>query len=521
METNLKGMYQLLLGEVISRNARKFPGKTALVWDGGSLSYGRMNERVNALARGLAGLGVKKGDKVALLFFNGPEILEACYAAFKLGAVAVPVNFRLAPPEIAYILNNCDAGHLIMGSEFIESVQGIRGDISLVRRIIVTGVEAPEGMLAYEALIGENAIKDVVVELEDDDDALILYTSGTTGRPKGAVLTHKGFLLNAMNWVMAYNTRYTDKLLCIPPLFHVASLGYSVTQFYAGATVYIEKDFMPSKVWEFIDREKITTLFLVPSMWIALLQVEGFERYDRSTLRVLNTGAAIMPVEVKKQLLETFPNGGLYDCFGQTEMNAAVTVLMAQDTLRKPASVGLPLPSLEVRAVDDDDNDVPVGEVGEAVYRGPTVMKEYYKNPEATREVMRSGWFHSGDLIKIDEDGFIYVVDRKKDMIISGGENVYPAEVEEVLYAHPDILEVAVFGVPDPKWGESVKATVVLKPGKKLTQEEVIEYCKKNLASYKKPKSIDFIDALPKSAAGKILKTTLRGPYWANLDKKI
>jgi len=228
-----------------------------------------------------------------------------------------------------------------------------------------------------------------------------------------------------------------------------------------------------------------------------------------------------MPIEVKNQLLQAFSNAGIYDCFGQTEMSPAVTLLRAEDALHKQGSVGQALACVEIRVVNDDDQDVPIGEVGEAIYRGPNVMKGYYKNPKATEEAMRGGWFHSGDLVREDGEGYFYVVDRKKDMIISGGENIYPAEVEEVLYRHPDILEAAVFGIPDEQWGEGVKATVVLKPGKKLTAEEVIDHCKEYLASYKKPKSVDFLDALPRNPAGKVLKTVLREKYWAKRDRKI
>jgi acyl-CoA synthetase (AMP-forming)/AMP-acid ligase II len=230
-------------------------------------------------------------------------------------------------------------------------------------------------------------------------------------------------------------------------------------------------------------------------------------------MRILNTGAAIMPIEVKNQILETFPNAGIYDCFGQTEMNGGVTILDARDAIRKPGSVGLAVPNLEIRLVDDDGQDVLPGEIGEGIYRGPTVMKSYYKNPTATAEAMRGGWFHSGDLLRQDEDGYYYVVDRKKDMLISGGENIYPAEIEEVLYQHPDILEAAVIGVPDPKWGENVKAIVVPKKGRILTADQIIEHCVTHLASYKKPKSVNFVDALPRSVAGKVLKTILRDEY--------
>jgi len=521
MEEQYNPMYQLLLGEVIARNARKFPEKRALIWAEGERTYGEMNARINALAHSLTRMGVGKGDKVAILLPNVPETIEACYAAFKIGAVAVPLNFRLSGNELEYIINNADARILILGHEFSETIGQIRPMLSLIREFIVVGTSSKRDMKPYEDLIGKGMDEEPHCRLFDDDDALILYTSGTTGRPKGAVMSHKAFMLNAFSWAMAYHAEFDDILVCIPPLFHVASLGYTLTQFYVGASVYIEHSFDPKRTWEIVHREKITTLFLVPAMWIALLQVEGIQSYDRSSLRILNTGAAIMPIEVKRKILETFPNAGIFDCFGQTEMAGGVTILDARDALRKPGSVGKAVPFLEIRLVDDEEREVMRGEVGEAVYRGPTVTKGYYKNPEATREAMKGGWFHSGDLLRQDEEGYYFIVDRKKDMIISGGENIYPAEIEQVLYEHPAVLEAAVIGIPDPKWGESVKAVVALKQGKQLSEEEVIAFCKTRLASYKKPKSVEFVDALPRSAAGKILKTIMRERYWKGQESKV
>ena len=513
MTSQNTSMYQLILGDVLGRNARKFPNKTALMWDSGQIDYETFNLRINALANGFLKLGIIRNSTVGLLLVNGPEILETCFALFKIGAVAVPINFRLAGKEIEYILNDSDAKILVLGAEFVPTIQGIKTGLPQVGDYIVVSDTPPKGMKSYNNIIMSNDGSETRADFSDDDDALILYTSGTTGRPKGAVMTHKSFLMNAINWVVAYGTEHDDILLCIPPLFHVAALGYALTQFYMGATIYIEKDFDPQRTWEIVGKEKITTLFLVPAMWIALLQVENKESFDTSSMRILNTGAAIMPIEIKNQILSTFPNAGIFDCFGQTEMNGGVTILDARDALKKPGSVGVAVPNLEIRLVDNDEKDVPVGEIGEGIYRGPTVMKSYYKNPDATAEAMKGGWFHSGDLLRRDEDGYYYVVDRKKDMLISGGENIYPAEIEEVLYQHPDILEAAVIGLPDPKWGENVGAIIVPKAGKTLTAEKIIDHCKQHLAGYKKPKSVIFIDALPRSVAGKVLKTVLRDQY--------
>ena len=521
MEGDRSPMYQLLLGEVMGRNARKFHQKRALIWNGGYLDYGSLNARVNRLANSLTEMDVGRGDKVAMLLTNRPEIIETCYATFKIGAIAVPLNFRLAGAEVEYILNNSESKVLVVEADFVDMIKEILANVQNIGEIIVVGGNDPRKMKRYEELVEKGSSEEPRLLLSDNDDALILYTSGTTGRPKGAVISHKGFMLNAISWAMAYHTQSEDTLLCIPPLFHVASLGYTLTQFYLGAAVYIENTFDPERALRIIEREKITTLFLVPTMWIALLQVEDIESYDRSSLRILNTGAAIMPVEVKKKILKTFPNSGIFDCFGQTEMSGGVTILDARDALRKPGSVGKPVPFVEIRIVDGNGQELPIEEVGEAVYRGPTVMKKYYRNPLETDKAFRDGWFHSGDLLRQDGEGYYYVVDRKKDMIISGGENIYPAEVEEVLYLHPDVLEAAVIGVPDPDWGESVKAYVVPKSGASLTEKEVIEFCKTKLASYKKPKSVEFLKSLPKSASGKILKAIIRETFYGGLDKEI
>jgi fatty-acyl-CoA synthase len=280
-----------------------------------------------------------------------------------------------------------------------------------------------------------------------------------------------------------------------------------------GGTAIITDRFVPDDILQSIEKEKITYLLLVPAMWILLLESPNINNFDTSSLKRVLTGASVMPIAIKKKILQHFPNARLSDSFGQTEMSPTTTILKPVDVIRKQGSVGKPVITIEARIVDENDNDVPQGEVGEIVYRGPTTMKEYYRDPEATAEVMRNGWFHSGDLVQADEEGYIYVVDRSKDMIISGGENIYAVEVEDVLYAHPAIMEASVIGVPDPVWEEAVKAIVVLKQGQQASEAEIIEHCKHNLAGYKKPKSIEFVDEIPKTATGKVQKFKLREKY--------
>ena len=294
------------------------------------------------------------------------------------------------------------------------------------------------------------------------------------------------------------------------PLFHISGLCFLSQNCITEGTIYIHRDFNPVNILQTIEAQKINSIVLVPTMWNFLFQVPNIEDYDVSSIVKCGVGGAICPLELKKKILQVFKNGGIHEAFGQTEMSPSTTYLIGEDALHKTASVGKPSINVRVRIVDENMNDVPQGEVGEIIYRGPTMMKRYYNNPQATEEAFKGGWFHSGDLVRMDEEGYIYVVDRKKDMIISGGENIYPKELEEVLYTHPDILEAAVIGVPDPNWGESVKAFVVMKPGKQLTEQEVIGYCQQHISSYKKPRIVEFIDVLPRNASGKILKTVLR-----------
>ncbi len=511
---------RLLLGELIARNARKLPDKEAVIFGETRLTWGEFNARINRLAHALQDMGIGKGDKVALLMFNCNQCLECYFAIGKLGAVAVPINFRLHPDEITFIANNAEAVALVVGEQLVETVRGIRKDAPAVKQYISVTAAPVEGMLHYESLIQKYPDEEPLVLVDDDDPALIMYTAGTTGKPKGAVLTHKS---QVMMWTAAIirlseepgvgNT--LDFRVCSPPpLFHMASFGYCLAHLLISATVVLPTQvFNPAEIMEIIEREKVNSILLIPAMANFLVLLPDLDKYDTSSLKIWMSGASVLPTQTRKAMLGRFPGLTVYDCFGQTETGALVAMLRPSEGERKIASVGRPLPFIEIRVVDDDDRDVPIGEVGEAVYQGPNIMKEYYRNPEGTAQAMRDGWFHSGDMVRQDEEGFIFIVDRKTDMIISGGENIYPAEVEEVLYQHPKILEAAVIGVHDDQWGEAVKAVVVARPGETLTEQEVIDFCKEHLASYKKPSSVDFTDALPRNPTMKVLKTVLREKY--------
>jgi len=511
---------KLLLGEIIARNARKFPDREAVVYGDTRLTYREFNARINRLAHALMDMGVKKGEKVAILLFNCNQYLEAYFALAKIGAIAIPVNFRLHPEEIAYITDDADAVAFILGEAFVNTIRGIQKDLPKVRQYISLTEKPVEGMLHFETLLQKYPDDEPLILVEDDDPAFIMYTAGTTGRPKGSVLTHKN---QVMLWTLASLefSREPDigdmslwRACAAPPVFHIASFGICLAYLLFGATVILPTEvFNPVEIMQLLEREKCDCVLLIPAMANFLLQIPDLNKYDTSSLKAWFSGAAVLPTELRKRIMEAFPHVKIADCFGQTETSGLVSIMRPSDAERKLASVGRGLGLVEIRVVDGQDRDVPVGEVGEAIYRGPNIMKEYHNDPEVTAAAFRNGWFHSGDLIRQDEEGFIYVVDRKKDMIVSGGENIYPAEVEEVLYKHPKILEAAVIGVHDEQWGENVKAIVVTKPGETLTEEEVIEFCKEHLASYKKPRSVDFIDALPRNPAMKVLKRVLREKY--------
>jgi acyl-CoA synthetase (AMP-forming)/AMP-acid ligase II len=511
---------RLLLGELIARGARKSPDKEAVVYGETRLTYKQFNARINRLAHALLDLGIKKGTKVAILAFNCNQFLEAYFALAKIGGVTVPLNFRHHEDELKYITNHAEAEAFILGEAFVPTVRGIQKDLPRVKNYISITEQPVEGMLHYETWIAKYPDDEPLVLVDEEDPLFIMYTAGTTGRPKGAVITHKN---EVVMWMLVgifvfsqpeLPDLWDSRVLIPPPVFHLAGWGLSQLSLFLGVTVVLPVEvFDPASIMKTIEEEKITAVLLVPAMAFFVLQLPDLDKYDTSSLQIWVSGAAILPTETRKQIMKHFPNVKILDIFGQTEMCPVVSGLGHSESQGRETSVGRPLPFIELRVVDDEDNDVPVGTVGEAIYRGPTVMKEYYKAPDATARAMRGGWFHSSDLVRQDEEGYIYIVDRKEDMIISGAENIYPAEIEEVLYKHPKVLECAVIGVFDEEWGESVKAVVVCKQGEEMTEEEVVEYCKEHLTSYKKPKSVDFVDALPRGSIGKVLKTVLREKY--------
>ncbi len=504
---------QLCIGESLRLAVNIQPEQEAFVFGERSLTFRALLDRSIHLAGWLQGKGMESGDKIACMSKNNLAFIELYFASSLSGTVFVPLNFRLASNEIQYILEHCDARLLFVEEEFLDLILSIREQLPNMEDIVVIGGELEEAynrFIRYEDLYRMETAFEEAETLTDDDPHVIVYTSGTTGRPKGAVLTHKNFYMNGMNKIYENKQNKWKKSLVVTPLFHQAALSGLMQICLTNNTMHIHREFNPSKILQTIETQGINSMFMAPSMWSMLLQVPNSSSYDLSSMEYCILGSAITPAAMKKEIISFFCNARIFEAFGQTEMSPSTTYLLPEDSLRKTESVGRPSVNVRVRIVDDEMNDVQIGEVGEIIYRGPTVMKEYYKDPEATAEAFKGGWFHSGDLVRSDEEGFIYVVDRKKDMIITGGENVYSAEVEEVLFNHPGIAEAAVIGLPDVVWGERVKAYVVAKPGHPLTEEDIIEYCRIHLASYKKPQMVEFVQELPRNAAGKVLKNILR-----------
>ena len=500
---------QLTVGRLLTVAAHTVPKQKAACCEDQVLTYETLNQRALHLAGWLQGQGISHDDKVAFLMKNSLEYYEIFFGVALSGGVGVPLNFRLSPNEIVYNVTNSDSQILVIDEEFVDMVASIRHQLPLVREIVVITDKEISAGWKYSAIF-ETPFAYKEVFINDNDDCMIMYTSGTTGRPKGAILSHKNLVANTQNITSVSTLTGESRQIIVAPLFHIAAIGTSLGSFLVKGTVFVQRQFDPVTILETMQKEKITQIFLVPAMWRAILSVPNIGSYDLSSMESCALGADKAPASLKEAILKTFTNAKLAESFGQTEMSPVTTHLKGDDAIRKSSSVGKPIMNVEVRIVDEQMNDVPIGEVGEIVYRGPTMMKGYYKLPEATEEAFRGGWFHSGDLVMMDDEGFVYVMDRKKDMIISGGENIYPAEIEAVLSGHEGIMEVAVVGVPDEKWGESVKAYVVLKPSYTLTDQDVIKYCREHLASYKRPKIVEFIDILPRNASGKILKHTLR-----------
>ena len=503
-------MFRMTVPYLVKRAAFKYPLKDAIVSEKGRWSYAQWDQNANRKAHALSKLGIRKGDHVATMFLNGNEVLETYLALMKLGAVIVPLNVRLAARELHYILDHSEATSLIISGEFVAPIRAIMGDLPKVERYVLSGEEPVPDMIWLEEISRGESDLDPTVEIEERDIICMLYTAGTTGRPKGVLLSHHNCLWSAANIALDCDLEPEYRVLLVFPLFHAAAFMILISNVFVGCTNVTMRSFDPRRVMEIVQEERINRMTFPPTVWNFILQLPDLDTYDTSSVRSLSAGAEPVPLETKRRLLEVFPHAGLGESYGMTESTATITTLKPEDSLRKLASAGKPFTNVEICVADDLGCDVARGEVGEILVRGPNVAAGYFKDPQATAETFRAGWLHTGDLGRLDEEGFLYIVDRKKDMIISGGENIIPREIEEVLYTHPKVLEAAVIGLPDREWGERVHAVVALKEGTTMTESEVIDFCKANIASFKKPRSVTFVERLPRSAAGKVLKHQLR-----------
>lgn len=497
------------IGSYLAQNARKTPEKLAIVCEGKSYTYQQFNEEVNKLAHGLLSLGISKGDRIALMMKNSDQFVFAFFAGAKIGAVIVPVNFRLTASEVHYILEQSGTVLVICDDEFEDIITSAREGTNATH-VITTETPKAVGHHSFDNVLSEN-VTDPQIEVRDDDDLEILYTSGTTGRPKGALFDHKRVFNVGLTMMISMGISQEERILHIAPLFHSAQLNlFLISGVVLGATHIIHRDFHPVTTLEAIQQHKITHFFGVPAMYNFILQVPNASEYDLTSIKRCGYGAAPMAPELVRKSMELFRTDQFYNLCGLTEAGPG-GILLGPDGHKHHLGKGGKAAFLtEARVVDEEGKDIKPGAVGEFVIKGESIMKEYYKKPEETAKTIKDGWLYTGDLATIDEDGYITLVDRKKDMIISGGENVYSIEVEEVLYEHPAVLEAAIIGLPDEVWGEAVCAVIVPKKDAVVDEQELKSFCRQKLAGYKVPRTIFIEEALPRNASGKILKYQLR-----------
>ncbi|MGY1693189.1 acyl-CoA synthetase [Geodermatophilus sp. SYSU D01105] len=499
------------LGSWPERRLRISPDRDAIWFEGTTTSHAGFAERVRRTAGALAALGVRGGDRVAWTGTNHPSALETLYACGQLGAIWVPVNARLTAPEAQYVLEHSGAGVVVHGRDSGELADALRDRLPGVRAWVAAEPPAPGGADSrpYEELLtaASPEVRDEPVAL--DDPCLVMYTSGTTGRPKGAVLTHGNMTWNATNQVLGMDFTADERTLALAPLFHIGGLNGTVnpTLLRGGCAVVVRR-FDPAGTLQVIEEQRVTSFFAVPTMLDAMSREPDFAARDLSSLRTIGAAGAAVPIPTLRTWLDRGVT--MQQCYGMTEASPGCTALDPADAERKVGSAGRPLFFTDLRVVRADGTDADVDEVGEVVVSGPNVMAGYWRDPEQTAAVLRDGWYHTGDAGSLDAEGFLYIRDRYKDMIISGGENVYPAEVESALLELPGVVEAAVIGVPDPRWGEAGLAVVVPAPGATEDAEAIRTALRERLAGFKVPRSVEFVDELPKTATGKIRKPDLR-----------
>lgn len=514
--------------DIIYRNALLYPDNEAFVYEDKRVNFSQYNSKINQVISALYKMGSKKGDMIGILSWNCMGMVELLGATMKGGFIASPFNPRLTAEELDYLINYSETEILFVGPELANTIINLRPRLKKVKNYIIIEDKHPD-MISYEEMAAKYSSEEPDIMIEENDPCCVIYTSGTTGVPRGAVYVHASFVDDSRTFAVNIGIQPGDKHLQVTPQFHIAGHTWFRTFFLTANCTVIHKFFDPAKMLQSIQDEKITHVNIVPTQLVAMLNVPDIDKYNLKSLRLLWYGGSPMPLEVLKRGIDKF--GVIFgEGFGQSESGPAISHMSKEEhnvldrteqEQQHLMSAGKPDIGVHVRVVDDNNNDVEPGQVGEIIVKSKHIMTEYWKKPAETKKTLVDGWLHTGDMGTYDKNGYIYLTDRKKDMIITGGENVFPREVEEILYRHPAISEVAVIGIPDPYWVEKVHAVVELKKNETATAEEIMAFSKKYLAGYKTPKSVEFIDALPKNAAGKILKKELRQKYWQGHHRKI
>ncbi len=511
-----------VMGDVVRLNAKRYPDNTAILTEGEKLTYRELNTRCNQVANGLLAYGVRPGDRVAVFALNCLDYIAVVYAILKCGAICVPANFRYKRDELVYVINNSVPKILFHDGDLAMTVASASDQFISPTQLVAINGEAVQGGRTMAALMEGQPVDQPSVDVDPASAAFIMYTSGTTGFPKGVLFSHHAYLQVAAGLVYEGDVRHDDVMLCTLPLFHNGGINAMVLPaLLVGGSCYIHKgSFEPDVILGIVQKYRVTVTMWVPTMLARLVSGQAVHKYDCSSLKKIWYGSSAISPTTLNASREVF-KANFYQWYGQTE-TGMVSILRPEDHEERSQFTGREIYNAEIRVVDEHMNDTPIGEVGEII----TVQKGlgmigYYNMPQATEKAIRDGWIHTEDLARVEDGGYFTIVDRLRDMIISGAENIYPKEVEDIIAAHPGVLEVAVFGIPDDMWGEVVCASVVPKQGVQLDEKEIIEFCASRMAGFKKPKRVEFRGELPKNAAGKVTKNPLREPYWAGRNKRI
>jgi long-chain acyl-CoA synthetase len=514
-------MLELTLGRSLRLAAERTPGAIALHYEGEALTHGELNAWGNRIARALRASGLKNGDRLGVMLPNSPLYVAVVYGAAKAGIALILLNYRFTEAEIVYQIGDAGAAAILFDTVYQDKVEAARSELPALRLIAAGARQSGTGM-HIDAIASDQSDREPDDAVSENDILVLQYTSGTTGRPKGAIITHRNRSLAFLHWPLIFGFGGNDIALHTGPFHHSAPFGLTLCQLCLGGSVVVMPAFKADEALRLIGRHRVTWSFMVPYMYnaiFALLSGQPSED-DLSSLRILLSGASPLPTIVKQRILQLFPNAGLFEFYGATEAGT-ITTLRPEDQLRKVRCVGKPVLGTEVKVLDVEGCSVQSGEVGEILVKTPSLFEGYFNAPEKTAAAFRDGWCTLGDLGRLDEEGYLYIVDRVKEVIKSGGVNIYPSEIEEVVLTHPDVLEAAVIGIPDERWGEAVHLIVALRPGAVLHAGSLLAYCRGKLADYKLPKSVEARSDLPRSPAGKILKRILRDAFWKEVSVKV